>query len=96
MERDTLLTPRKDEDITILPADKGIATVVLLSEDYHNKIKTVLSDPIYTKLTLDPTEQNRETNTLPHKEFRHPGRGRQEAEPPCFSSTQTVWATEDT
>jgi hypothetical protein len=46
MERDALLTLWKDKDITILPVDKGNATVVLLSEDYHKKMETVLSNPV--------------------------------------------------
>jgi hypothetical protein len=40
MEREALLTLRKDKGITTLPADKGNATVVFLSEDYHKKMET--------------------------------------------------------
>jgi hypothetical protein len=42
MEQDVLLALRNDKDITILPTDKDNATVVLLSEDYHNKIQHLL------------------------------------------------------
>lgn len=56
-ERDALLALRKDKDIVILPADKGNAVVVLLSENYQNKIKDVLSDPVYMKLRMDPTNK---------------------------------------
>jgi hypothetical protein len=31
--------------------------VVLMSEDYHSKIRNMLSDPIYKKLTADPTNK---------------------------------------
>jgi len=30
---------------------------VLLSEDYHSKIRNMLSDPVYKKLTADPTNK---------------------------------------
>jgi hypothetical protein len=90
MERNALLTLWKDNDITILPEDKGNATVVLLSEDYHKKMETVLSDPVYTKLTMDPTNKI-ERNNFPRKEVRHSRRGRQEAESSRFGSTQAVW-----
>jgi hypothetical protein len=49
-EREALLALRSNEDVTILPADKGNATVVLSSTDYHNKIKMVLDDPVYRRL----------------------------------------------
>jgi hypothetical protein len=54
--------------MTVLPADKGNATVVLLSEDYHSKIRIVLSDPVYKKLTADPTNRiERRTTALVKK-----------------------------
>jgi hypothetical protein len=52
----------------ILPADKGNATVVLSSTDYHNKIKVVLDDPVYRRLTTDPTNSfERQTAALTRK-----------------------------
>ena len=39
----------------ILLADNGNATVVMPTEDYHNKIKAVLSELVYMKLKKDPT-----------------------------------------
>jgi hypothetical protein len=44
------LALQNDKDIMVLPADK----VVLLSEEYYNKIKAVFNDPVCTKLTMDP------------------------------------------
>jgi hypothetical protein len=44
-------------DIRLLTADKGNAMVVLLSEDYRSKIRNIFSDPIYRKLTADPTNK---------------------------------------
>lgn len=46
----------RDEDITILPADKGRRTVVFNTADYHAKIMTFLNDsPTYEALKRDPT-----------------------------------------
>jgi hypothetical protein len=43
----------------------GNATVVLHNEDYRNKIEYILSDPVYTKLTMDPTNKiGRRTTSL--------------------------------
>jgi hypothetical protein len=56
-ERDTLQALRNNKDITVLPADKGNATIVLLNEDYHSKIRNMLSDPVYKKLTADTTNK---------------------------------------
>jgi len=55
-EREALLALQEDREITVLPADKGSAAVILLSNDY-DKITAVLSDPLYTKLTVDPTSK---------------------------------------
>jgi predicted transcriptional regulator len=52
-DRDALQALRKDKDITAFPADKWKATVVLLSDSYRRKIRKVLSDPVYRKLTAD-------------------------------------------
>ena len=47
---------KKDDSITILPADKGRATVLLNTKDYEDKIDLLLSDTnTYEKLNRDPT-----------------------------------------
>ncbi|XP_071441632.1 uncharacterized protein [Hetaerina americana] len=46
----------RNKDITILPADKGNATVILKTEDYRRKILDLLDDAAYRKLSRDPTE----------------------------------------
>jgi hypothetical protein len=56
-ERDGLKALRKDKDITALPADKGKATVMLLSDGYRRKIRNMLSDPVYRKLIADQTSK---------------------------------------
>jgi hypothetical protein len=35
--------------------DKGNTTAVLSSKDYHKKIKSILDDPMYKRLTFHPT-----------------------------------------
>ena len=45
-----------NKDITILPADKGRATVILNTTDYETKMATLLNDPTtYEPLANDPT-----------------------------------------
>ena len=55
-ERAALKELSNSKDITILPADKGKATVVLDTTDYEGKVKLMLSDErTYVKLKKDPT-----------------------------------------
>ena len=55
-ERTAIKQLQKVKSITILPADKGRATVILDSSDYENKLNALLSDSkTYTKLEKDPT-----------------------------------------
>ncbi|XP_064073285.1 uncharacterized protein LOC135193669 [Vanessa tameamea] len=57
---------QKDEDLIVLRADKGNATVVMDVTDYDKKIRHLLSDVnTYRKVTYDPTARtNRATTTL--------------------------------
>ena len=43
-ERRALIELRKCREITILPADKGKATVVMNVSDYEDKVTEMLSD----------------------------------------------------
>ncbi|XP_072048791.1 uncharacterized protein [Amphiura filiformis] len=55
-EQKALFDLKKDENITILPADKGRATVVLNTSDYEDKMESLLNDQTtYQKLAKDPT-----------------------------------------
>ena len=55
-ERLALKELRQDENIMILPADKGRATVLLDTSEYENKMSVLLSDmSTYKVLTRDPT-----------------------------------------
>ena len=47
----------KDEDIIILPADKGRSTVILNKRDYQQKMSALLDDDkTYEKVVSDPTK----------------------------------------
>ncbi|XP_046406284.1 uncharacterized protein LOC124171189 [Ischnura elegans] len=46
----------RNKDITILPADKGNATVIMKTEDYRRKMLDLLDDAAYRILPRDPTE----------------------------------------
>ena len=47
---------RDNEDIIILLADKGGATVIMDKDDYNSKMMNMLDDTdVYKKLKCDPT-----------------------------------------
>ncbi|XP_072037413.1 uncharacterized protein [Amphiura filiformis] len=65
---------KKDDSITILPADKGRCTVVLNSKDYDQKVKTLLEDTkTYTPLKRDPTGPCKSKVTAKLKELHEDG-----------------------
>ncbi|XP_039221239.1 uncharacterized protein LOC120318067 [Crotalus tigris] len=53
-EQKALTNLRKDNNIIILPADKGNATVVMNTSDYQAKLSNLLQDPTYKPLNTDP------------------------------------------
>jgi hypothetical protein len=55
-ERTALKTLKDNTELTILPADKGNATVILNTTDYKLKIASLLGDSAYKKLDKDPTD----------------------------------------
>jgi hypothetical protein len=55
-ERSALRLVRTNRDLTILPVDKGNATVILSTIDYKQKTTALPEDPAYQKLTKDHTE----------------------------------------
>ena len=57
---------KADNDITILPADKGRSTVILNTKDYESKMSTLFSDTnTYEVLKNDPTPKlNRELTEM--------------------------------
>ncbi|KAG8224978.1 hypothetical protein J437_LFUL003356, partial [Ladona fulva] len=67
-ERTAITNLRNNPDILALPADKGNATVIIRSEDYHKKILDILTDPSYAELKKDPTDSIlRKTSALIRK-----------------------------
>jgi hypothetical protein len=55
-ERKALRLLKNNTQLTILPADKGNATVILNSTDYKKKITNLLGDSAHKKLDKDSTE----------------------------------------
>jgi len=63
-EREALNTLKKITDLTILPADKDNATVILNTADYKQKITSLLEDPSYRRVARDPTDSTEWKTTL--------------------------------
>jgi hypothetical protein len=63
-ERRALRTLRTNADLTVLPADKDNASVVLNTSDYNRKIASLLGAPTYRRLPKDPTEFVERKTTL--------------------------------
>ena len=63
-DREALCSLKKNMNLTILPADKGNATVILNTVDYKQKIASLLEDPSYKSLARDPTELTERTTAL--------------------------------
>ena len=54
-ERHALKKLQRRTDIKILPSDKGNKVVVISTEDYNTKVKTLQEDSAYRKHSNDPT-----------------------------------------
>jgi hypothetical protein len=63
-ESKALETLKNNTDLTILPADKGNATVILNTADYKQKITSILEGPAYRRLIRDPTDSTERKTTL--------------------------------
>jgi hypothetical protein len=63
-EREAPRTLKKNTDLTILPADKCNATMILSTVDYKQKITSFLEDPSYRRLARDPTDSTEWKTTL--------------------------------
>ena len=71
--RKALKDLRNDEDIVILGADKGNATVVLDRSDYVMKMNQMLEDDTYRVLKKDPTAKVEARVTRALKELERKG-----------------------
>jgi hypothetical protein len=63
-ESEKLWNLKKNTELTMLPANKGNATVILDPVDYKQKITSLLEDPSYRRLARDPTELTEQKTTL--------------------------------
>ena len=54
-ERTALTKLKKDPSIMVLTADKGVALVVMNTEDYNKKAEELLNQNTYRAITSDPT-----------------------------------------
>ena len=69
-----LHTLAKDNNITILPADKGRSIVILNTDDYKEKARKLLSDPkTYKILKKDPTPKYTTTLVKKLQELKNTG-----------------------
>ena len=57
-ERSAMASLRANKEIVILPADKGNATIVLDTAEYHAKALDILSKHPFRRLEGDPTRKN--------------------------------------
>ena len=55
--QEALKNLKQDDSIMILPADKGRASVVLNTDTYHDKMKTLIETGPYQLLNKDPTDR---------------------------------------
>ena len=61
-ERQAIRGLKDDDSISVHPADKGRATVIMDKEDYHRKMDVLVGDnTTYEKLAADPTQHHRAT-----------------------------------
>jgi hypothetical protein len=63
-ERRALQALKANEELTVIPADKGNEAVVLGTSDYNQKITALLEDKVYKKLKKDPTDSIEHTTVL--------------------------------
>lgn len=74
-EEKALQELRKNDNIKILPADKGGACVVLDSTEYNNKVLALLQDTnTYQLLKKDPTSTHERHLTDILKEWKDQGK----------------------
>jgi len=80
-ERMALRTLKDNTHLTILPDDKGIATVILNTKDYKLKIAYLLENSAYKKLNMDPTDSTERKTTQLLKKYSLPEDQRKQLQP---------------
>jgi len=63
-ERTALRILKNNTDLSILPAGKGNATVILNTVDYKQKITSLFEAASYRRLARDPTDSTERKTTL--------------------------------
>ena len=98
-ERIALTNLKKDPSRMVLTADKGVALVVMNSEDYKNKAEELLNQNTYRAIPSDPTMRlkNKLINLL--KSIKAKG-GMKDELPrrlyPTGAGSPKLWAPKDT
>jgi len=64
---------KQDDSNMILPADKGRASVVLNTDTYHDKMKTLIETGPYQLLNKDPTDRLSRKLTEKHLSLKRSG-----------------------
>ena len=99
-ERIAIAKLKKDPSRTVLTADKGVALVVMNTEDYKKKAEELLNQNTYRAITSDPTMKlkNKMISMLksPQSKVRHVRRFIQKALPNRGWVTQILWALKNT
>ena len=95
-ERTALKNLKDNTNLTILPADKGNATVILNTTDYKQKISTMLQEPAYKKLKKRPYGGNRTENHTTTQEMPNHGRNKKTTGAIWLQTTKTIWVAQDT
>jgi hypothetical protein len=92
-EREAQRTLKNKMDLTILPADKSNATVILNTVDYKHKITSLLENPSNRRLARDPTVSTERKTTLLFKKSTLTGQTTACAR---LQTPKNVWTSEDT
>ena len=72
-QRKAIKELKQDEDIVILPADKGNTTVILSKEEYVSKLTDMIGCDTYKKLKKDPTRAKESNVTRELKNLERTG-----------------------
>jgi hypothetical protein len=64
VEQNALRALKENEVLIILPADKGNATVIMNTEDYHGRMNELFSEPTYKVFQKHPIRKVEKTSTV--------------------------------
>jgi hypothetical protein len=84
---------KENNQLTILPADKGNADVILNTEDYKHKVISLLEDTSYKKLGKDSTEKTERIPSLLLKTSSLTEDIKKQLLPSGSRPSKVIWAT---